>query len=300
MRFDPAIKMSVQRMQCTVCGAEANASCNCGQPYVPAKQRAAEAVAANPQKSDRAIAEEIGVSHPTVAKARKEATGNDLPVDKPRVGKDGKTRRLPEKSKEAKGGRNNSDDMPTEEEAEESWQNDLYDQACLLLEQMAGETRQRFFAKSRPVHAGFKAEPEPKPAKDDRPPSKDVNSITRALGDLVSRINTWIETKPEISQDGAAAFMQTLFVHAEELSRIAHDIGAEYLPEPEPAPIDLEALKRDAAERAKARAAERDVMLEVINAGYRSLATKTHPDVGGSADQMAKLNQARDKLRDSI
>jgi hypothetical protein len=29
------IKMSIQRMICTGCGAEANASCNCGQPYVP-------------------------------------------------------------------------------------------------------------------------------------------------------------------------------------------------------------------------------------------------------------------------
>jgi hypothetical protein len=34
--------------------------------------------------------------------------------------------------------------MPTEEEADESWQNDLYDQACLLLERMADATRQRF------------------------------------------------------------------------------------------------------------------------------------------------------------
>ena len=36
--------------------------------------------------------------------------------------------------------------MPTEEEADESWQNDLYDQACLLLERTADATRQRFFA----------------------------------------------------------------------------------------------------------------------------------------------------------
>jgi hypothetical protein len=59
-------------------------------------QRAAEAVAANPQKSDRAIAAELGVSHPTVAKARDQATGNNLPVDdEPRIGLDGKTRRMP-------------------------------------------------------------------------------------------------------------------------------------------------------------------------------------------------------------
>jgi hypothetical protein len=85
--------IGVQRMVCTACGAEADASCNCGKPYVPAKERAAKAVAENPQKSDRAIAAEIGVSHPTVAKARKESTGNDLPVGEPRIGLDGKARK---------------------------------------------------------------------------------------------------------------------------------------------------------------------------------------------------------------
>jgi hypothetical protein len=39
----------------------------------------------------------------------------------------------------------NSEVMPTAEEAEESYQETLYDQACLLLESMARETRQRFF-----------------------------------------------------------------------------------------------------------------------------------------------------------
>jgi transposase-like protein len=39
------------------------------------------------------------------------------------------------------------DDMPTEQEANESWQESLYDQACLLLERMADETRRRFHDK---------------------------------------------------------------------------------------------------------------------------------------------------------
>lgn len=38
------------------------------------------------------------------------------------------------------------DGMPTFEEAEESHQQTLLDQACLFLERMTGETRQRFFA----------------------------------------------------------------------------------------------------------------------------------------------------------
>ena len=36
--------------------------------------------------------------------------------------------------------------MPTDEESDQSHQEALYDQACLILERMSGETRQRFFA----------------------------------------------------------------------------------------------------------------------------------------------------------
>jgi hypothetical protein len=39
------------------------------------------------------------------------------------------------------------DEMPTEEEANESWQQDVYDHACFLVdERMESDTRQRFFA----------------------------------------------------------------------------------------------------------------------------------------------------------
>jgi Protein of unknown function (DUF3102) len=41
----------------------------------------------------------------------------------------------------------NAEPMPTAAEAEESYQETLYDQACLLLESMADETRQRFHIK---------------------------------------------------------------------------------------------------------------------------------------------------------
>jgi|SRR6185312_14472580 len=92
---ETTIKISVQRMVCTGCGAEANASCNCGKPYIPAKQRAAEAIAANPQMSDRAIAAGLGVSHETVSKARREAPVNELTPE--RIGLDGKVYHLPSK-----------------------------------------------------------------------------------------------------------------------------------------------------------------------------------------------------------
>lgn len=80
---------------CSKCGAKAKPGCNCGVAYVPAHVFAAKAVAAHPEKSDRIIAREIGVSDKTVAKARK-ATAEKSAVAK-RIGRDGKARKLPTK-----------------------------------------------------------------------------------------------------------------------------------------------------------------------------------------------------------
>jgi hypothetical protein len=91
----PAYKISVTQLQCAACGAETHAACSCGAWYKPKGQRAAEAVAANPEKSNRVIAAETGVSEGTVRTARVEL-GSDYAVYEPRTGKDGKTRRLPE------------------------------------------------------------------------------------------------------------------------------------------------------------------------------------------------------------
>jgi hypothetical protein len=90
------------KLSCPECGATAQATCACGVPYVPASVKAAAAIAQNPGKSDRAIAASIGVSHPTVAKARsalaRKTTGKCLPVDGARTGLDGRARRVPQQS----------------------------------------------------------------------------------------------------------------------------------------------------------------------------------------------------------
>ena len=57
--------------------------------------RAAEAIAANPEKSDRAIAAEIGTSPTTIGKARAQLSTDGQLEDIQRIGLDGKTRRLP-------------------------------------------------------------------------------------------------------------------------------------------------------------------------------------------------------------
>jgi hypothetical protein len=41
----------------------------------------------------------------------------------------------------------------------------------------------------------------------------------------------------------------------------------------------------------------RDLAAQLIDLGYRALATRLHPDRGGSKDAMARLNAVRDELK---
>jgi hypothetical protein len=105
-------------LRCTKCGTRSKAECGCGAPYVgehrwamgvgtipaepePAKaetalDRATAALAASPEKSNRAIAAEIGVDRQTVKRAREQmkSAGDNSPPDSPpetRVGRDGRS-----------------------------------------------------------------------------------------------------------------------------------------------------------------------------------------------------------------
>jgi ABC-type nitrate/sulfonate/bicarbonate transport system substrate-binding protein len=91
-------------LRCTKCGAGTACPCCCGAPYVgehrswaapiakiaPALERAAAAVAAHPEKSNRFIAAEIGVAEPTVRRARRQLqeSGMDVAPGR-RIGRDG-------------------------------------------------------------------------------------------------------------------------------------------------------------------------------------------------------------------
>lgn len=103
-------------MRCTSCGVKTFSRCGCAAPYIgahrwamqlkepapttprekasPAFDHALAAVTAHPEKSNRALAAEIGVAEPTVRRARRqlEASANDdAPDDAPdrRIGRDG-------------------------------------------------------------------------------------------------------------------------------------------------------------------------------------------------------------------
>jgi hypothetical protein len=72
------------RAKCSACGMQAG--CDCNAPYIPAGEYAKLVVKKNPKKSNRALAEETGISEPTIRRAR--GASNDARGK--RVGKDGK------------------------------------------------------------------------------------------------------------------------------------------------------------------------------------------------------------------
>ena len=128
-------------MECSSCGAAGIAACDCGAPYMPAAERAAKAIAANPDKSVREIADEIGVGKSTISRIR-QATVPDGTVTT-RTGKDGVTRVLPKRKPKPE------EVIPTEEEAEESYQQTLYEFCCEHLSEMTDQTRHRLFTHIR-------------------------------------------------------------------------------------------------------------------------------------------------------
>lgn len=63
--------------------------------------------------------------------------------------------------------------------------------------------------------------------------------------------------------------------------------------------VDTDTLNLRKAEmnRAEEREAQRKLALQLIDIGYKALASKLHPDKGGSRDAMARLNAVRDRLK---
>lgn len=59
-------------------------------------------------------------------------------------------------------------------------------------------------------------------------------------------------------------------------------------------------IQKAALARQKEREAEKKLALQLINIGYKVLATKLHPDRGGSEVAMTRLNHVRDKLRKHV
>lgn len=59
----------------------------------------------------------------------------------------------------------------------------------------------------------------------------------------------------------------------------------------------MERLREYELNRAEESRAQKTLAMQLIDIGYKALATKLHPDKGGSREAMARLNTVRDRLR---
>jgi hypothetical protein len=64
--------------------------------------------------------------------------------------------------------------------------------------------------------------------------------------------------------------------------------------------VNVEALAQGAKAQQEERALQRKLSLSLIDIGYKALASKLHPDKGGSAAAMTRLNRVREILKKAV
>lgn len=64
--------------------------------------------------------------------------------------------------------------------------------------------------------------------------------------------------------------------------------------------VDVDKLAQERLKLAQEQKLMRDLALQLIDIGYKALATKLHPDRGGSSEAMTRLNRVRQMLRAAV
>ena len=64
--------------------------------------------------------------------------------------------------------------------------------------------------------------------------------------------------------------------------------------------VNVDALKQDALAKQEERALQRKLALSLIDIGFKALASKLHPDKGGSREAMVRLNRVRELLQQAV
>lgn len=64
------------------------------------------------------------------------------------------------------------------------------------------------------------------------------------------------------------------------------------------ADVDVEAVSQHRQSRQDEVALHRELAFELIDIGYKALATRLHPDRGGSREAMTRLNRVRDEFKE--
>ena len=64
--------------------------------------------------------------------------------------------------------------------------------------------------------------------------------------------------------------------------------------------VDVDQIRTRQHDEKKERVILRELAHQLVDIGYKVLATKLHPDKGGSAAAMARLNKVRHLLKEAV
>ncbi len=123
----------------------------------------------------------------------------------------------------------------------------------------------------------------------------------------------WLSKNFELSQNTAIRYMRlarmeadraadSKFTHVGEYRGLRHAIGEPRAREAwrdvfkAADKVDVDQVKQERQSREEEVSLRRKLAVELITLGYKALATRLHPDRGGSRDAMARLNDIRAEL----
>lgn len=119
-----------------------------------------------------------------------------------------------------------------------------------------------------------------------------------------STIYTWIELSDAIKEFSPARRIEFPFRTQSEFThphRESHHQPAWHAPVRDTVErVDVERLIQEKQDKEKESRLIHDLAIQLIDIGFKVLATKLHPDTGGSREAMARLNRVRDLLKSAI
>ena len=117
----------------------------------------------------------------------------------------------------------------------------------------------------------------------------------------LSRTTAWRYMKlAEVADAKPGRFVHETTIHAaigERPSDSAKRVGGFQPIREFTARVDTDRLSQERQVRDEEVGLHRELALELIDIGFKALATRLHPDRGGSKDAMRRLNRVRDELK---
>ena len=128
--------------------------------------------------------------------------------------------------------------------------------------------------------------------------------MLEAKGQLAhGEFGPWIKRQFKISPSHASHYMNLAkaagaqILDAPKISSLRDFVRKRRAPDYQKISADLRRIRDAELKRVEELEAQHKLMLQLIDAGYKALAVKAHPDKGGARGAMSRLNQVRDRLK---